>query len=118
MSKKTTLSALGFALFFSAGNALAADQVAAQGREQVQQTTGRQLMTDEERNEQRAKMRSATSSEEREKVRAEHHEKMKQRAKEQGATIPDKPPVRGSGMGGGQGGGMGGGMGGAMGSGR
>ena len=111
----TKLSGLAVALFFCAGVAVAAEPVAVQGQvkiqeqvksqDQTRQTLGRQLMTDEERNAQRSKMRSSTS-EEKEKVRAEHHEKMKERAKEQGATLPDNPPARGQGMGGG---GMGGG---------
>lgn len=113
MSKKMTL--LAVALFFSADVALAAEPVSVQTQErnqiqnQTRQTTGRQLMSDEERDEQRSKMRSAGTWEEREKVRAEHHEKMKQRAKEQGASIPDNPPrgqgdARQGGMGAGRGG--------------
>jgi len=133
MNKKMTLSGLVVAMFLSAGLAVAADQTAVQekiqvktqDREQVQtqQTVGRAIMTDEERNAQRAKMRSSTTREERKKIRAEHHKKMKERAKEQGVTIPDNPPERGQGggqgggMGGGQGGGMGGGQGGGMGGG-
>jgi len=109
----TKLTGLAVALFFSAGIATAAEPVPVQDQlktqDQTRQTLGRQLMTDEERNAQRAKMRSSTP-EEKEKVRAEHHEKMKERAKEQGATLPDNPPARGQGMGGGMGGGgMGGG---------
>ncbi|OGT20481.1 MAG: hypothetical protein A2342_10085 [Gallionellales bacterium RIFOXYB12_FULL_54_9] len=118
----TKLTGLAVALFFSAGIATAAEPVAVQdqvkAQDQTRQTLGRQLMTDEERNAQRAKMRSSTP-EEKEKIRAEHHEQMKERAKEQGASLPDNPPARGQGMGGGgMGGGMGGGgMGGGMGGG-
>ncbi|TAM48420.1 MAG: hypothetical protein EPN55_00230 [Gammaproteobacteria bacterium] len=67
---------------------------------------GRQMMTREEINEYRTKMRAAKTVEEREQIRKEHHEKMKARAKERGVTLPDEPPMRGPGMGPG-GGGMG-----------
>lgn len=86
------------------------DQVRQQSQQQIY---GSQLMTQEERNAYRTKMRSAKTLEEREKIRAEHHEQMKARAKERGVTLPDEPPMRGGGMG--PGGGMmgpGGGMGG------
>ncbi|MDD4963014.1 MAG: hypothetical protein PHI11_03730 [Gallionella sp.] len=110
MFKKTILSVLTSALLVSSGVALAAD-VAVQDQTKTQQTTGRQLMTPEEQNGQRTKMRNATSAEERKEIRNEHHEKMKEKAREKGATIPDNPPARGQGggMGAGQGGGMRGG---------
>jgi hypothetical protein len=72
---------------------------------------GSQLMTTEERNEYRAKMRAAKTAQEREQIRKEHHERMKMRAKEKGVTIPDQPPERGMGMGPRDGMGPGGGMG-------
>ena len=103
---KIVISGLAASLFFSAGFAVAADAVSNRPGMQNGQATGRQMMNNEERREQRAKMRSARSAEEREKIRAEHHEKMKQRAQEKGVSMPDKPPVRGGGMGGGQGGGQ------------
>lgn len=106
MYKKAILSALTCAFILSSGIALAAN-AAVQEQARTQQTTGSQLMTPEERNEQRAKMRNATSAEERGEIRKEHHEKMKGKAREKGVTIPDNPPARGQGMGGGQGGGMG-----------
>ena len=65
-------------------------------------------MTRQERIEFRAKMRSAKTAEERERIRAEHHEQMMVRAKERGVTLPDEPPARGGGMGPGGGMGMGG----------
>jgi hypothetical protein len=64
-----------------------------------EQVYGSQLMTPQERMDHRAKMRVAKTSAEREKIRKEHHDKMKARAKERGVTIPDEPPVRGGGMG-------------------
>jgi hypothetical protein len=75
-----------------------------------QQGPGRAIMTEEERARQRTKMQNATTKEERERVREENHERMKERAEEQGVTLPEKPLPRGSGMG--QGGGAGGGAGG------
>ena len=82
----------------------------------AEQVYGSQLMTQQERIEHRAKMQSMNTQEERERYRMEHHMKMQQRAKEQGVTLPDSPPMgsgmgSGRGMGGGQGGGMGGGRG-------
>lgn len=81
---------------------------------------GSQMMTEQERVEQRERMRNARSSEERERIRAEHHERMKVRARERGVTLPDEPPMdgRGAGKGAGMGGGMGGGMGPGGGGGR
>ena len=82
---------------------------------------GSQLMTEQERNEHRQRMQNAKNDQEREKLRKEHHERMKVRAKEQGVELPDKPPMRGyqnkgagQGMGAGAGGGKGGGKGGGM----
>lgn len=82
---------------------------------------GQQLMTQEEIQAHRNKMRSAKTLEERERIRYEHHEQMKIRAKEKGVVLPDEPPAErgrlnqeynqqnqpglGNGMGGSQGGG-------------
>lgn len=98
------------------------DRVQTQDKDQIQdrQIYGSQIMTPQERNEYRARMRAAKTVEEREQIRKEHHEKMKARAKEKGVTLPDEPPQRGMGMGPGMGGGMGpggGGMGPGMGGG-
>ena len=54
---------------------------------------GSKLMTAQERNEYRNRMRAAKTAQEREQVRAEHHERMKVRAKERGVTLPDAPPA-------------------------
>lgn len=79
---------------------------------------GHQLMTLQERNEFRARMRAAKTVEERERIRAEHHEQMVVRAKERGITLPEVPPAgRGPGMGSGMGMGSGAGMSGGMSSG-
>lgn len=99
MLKRTLIVfALTAALSLPTGLAFAADQ--------QEKIYGSQLMTQQERNEFHAKMRAAKSAEEREKIRSEHHERMKERAKAKGVTLPDEPPARGRGMGPG-GGGMG-----------
>ncbi|MBS1247167.1 MAG: hypothetical protein H6R47_1366 [Proteobacteria bacterium] len=83
-----------------------------------QQIYGSQLMTQQERDAHRAKMRSAKTYEEQQRIRNEHHQQMQVRAKERGVTLPDAPPAgRGPGMGPGPGGGMGPGSGGGMGPG-
>jgi hypothetical protein len=66
---------------------------------------GRQLMTEQEALKYRQEMRAATSDEERQRIRAEHHEEMQERAKSKGIVLPDEAPVRGMarGMGPGQG---------------
>ncbi len=70
---------------------------------------GSQMMTEQERLEYRQRMRNATSDEERQQIRADHHQLMQERARQQGVTLPEVPPDRG--MGAGQGMGMGRGMG-------
>lgn len=71
---------------------------------------GSQMMTNQERVEQRTKMNAAKTAQEREQVRLEHHEKMQLRAKERGTTLPDTPSTQGGGTRQGMesGGGMGG----------
>jgi len=118
--KKSSLlaSALFAVMLLPAGVVMAADQVRDQDRlqdkDQLQDPTrdqlrdqdkdqdriyGSQLMTDKERLEYRNRMRAAKTAEEREKIRNEHHERMKVRAREQGKTLPDEPPKTGAGMG-------------------
>jgi hypothetical protein len=79
---------------------------------------GSQLMTQQERIEYRTRMRSMKTLEERNALRIEHHQKMQERAKERGVTLPDMPPASAGGMGPGRGGAAGSGMGGGMGRGR
>jgi hypothetical protein len=115
MKKMVMLSLAAGTLAFSIGVAAAADPNPAQQQIQAQeQIYGSQIMTQQERDAFRMKMRGAKTPEEREQIRLEHHEKMKKIAKERGLTLPDEPPAQGGGMGpGGMGpGGMGpGGMG-------
>ena len=94
------LFALVIVLSLSAGSALAADQERAQERVQKQeQIYGSQLMTQQERTEYRGKMRTSKTAEEREQIRKEHHERMKERAAERGINLTEEPPARGRGMG-------------------
>jgi len=127
--KNLMLAVLASALVFTSGVGLAADQdqdrtrlrdkASDQARDQdrlhdrdQEMIYGNQLMTEKERDEYRSRMRAARTQQERKRIRSEHHERMKVRAKERGVSIPDEPP----GMGGGMmrpGGGMGPGGGGA-----
>ena len=109
MNKRKTLvvSALVSVLSLSAGAALAADQIRDQSRDltKVQsrmqdQIYGSQLMTVQQRNEYRVKMRAARTLEAQQNIREEHHQRMKQIANERGMTLPDRPPARGGKMGG------------------
>ena len=110
MNKPNLLTSLVFSILVgAAASVYAADEP---------QIYGSQLMTEQERNEHRNRMRNAANAEEREQIRKEHHERMRKRAAEQGIELPKDPPARGGkgmgpggGMGGGQGSGMGGGMG-------
>lgn len=99
MLQQTLLAtAIIAAVALTGGFAEAADQERTQ-QAQKQQVYGSQLMTKQERIEHRSRMRAAKTAEEREQIRKEHHERMKERAKERGVTLPDEPPARGGGMG-------------------
>ncbi len=98
--------ALAFAVLVPAigFTAQAADQEQTKARPQARDQTqirdqdiyGYQMMTPQERDEHRAKMRAAKTNEEREQIRREQHDQMVARAKERGLKIPDEPP-RGAG---------------------
>ncbi|MDR1994524.1 hypothetical protein [Azonexus sp.] len=60
---------------------------------------GWQLMTEQEQIERRQKMLSAKTPEEREAVRSQYHQKMLERAQQQGVTLPETPPAQGAGRG-------------------
>lgn len=114
LKKMMLLSVIIGAMTFSLAIAGAAEQERAQDQKQIQsqeQIYGSQMMTPQEREEYRLRMRTAKTLEEREQIRKEHHERMKAVAKERGMTLPEEPPARGGGMGSG-GGGMGPGSGG------
>jgi hypothetical protein len=94
--------------------ALAADQTRTQDQTKTQDQIrdqdiyGTQLMTQQERDAHRNKMRSAKTYEEQQRIRNEHHKQMQARARERGVTLPPEPPAnRGPGMGPGPGGGGG-----------
>ena len=109
MKKTFVLPMVLGVLTTASGPALAADPVKTQPQAQ-EQIYGSQLMTPQERAEYQTKMHAAKTAEERERIRAEHHTQMQERAKVRGVTLPDKPPAMGGGMGSG-GMGPGGGMG-------
>jgi hypothetical protein len=77
-------------LMFSSTLVLAADDSVTTQESTLEQVYGKQLMTEQERTKQRAKMRAATTVEEKEQIRKENQQRMKQRAKEQGVTLIDK----------------------------
>src|SRR5512146_1594001 len=82
-----------------APQAAAQDQTKQRTQVQQEQQTreriyGYQLMTPQERNDYRNRMRNARSEQEREQIRNENHTRMQERAKEKGVTLPDSPPPR------------------------
>jgi hypothetical protein len=81
---------------------------AAAAAQEAEAIYGRDLMTPNEIAEHRAQMQAAKTAEERERIRAEHHSRMRQRAKERGVEIPETPPRTGQGHGPGPGAGHGG----------
>ena len=120
MKRTLVMSVLTSGLLLAASSSYAADEMTTQEpvkvqlhtKDQVQkkeQIYGSQMMTSQERVEQRKKMRAAKTTEDRERIRAEHHEAMKMRAQERGVTLPDTPPDGGMGMGAGSGSGRNGG---------
>ena len=120
MKRTLVMSVLTSGLLLAASSSYATDEmttqepvkVQLQTKDQVQkkeQIYGSQMMTSQERVEQRKKMRAAKTTEDRERIRAEHHEAMKMRAQERGVTLPDTPPDGGMGMGAGSGSGRNGG---------
>jgi hypothetical protein len=116
MNSKITLVALSIALSLTSagqaterGPALMPLQLAQSIPEEPVYAS--HMMTQEERDAHRARLRAATTDQERDQIRKEHHAQMQARAKERGVTLPDEPPPRGPGVGPGPGPGMGGGMG-------
>ena len=95
MKRPSILHRLTAALFLPCGFLSAADQ---------SHIYGSQIMTEQERNEFQERVRSARTDQERQQIRNEHHQKMQLRAKEQGLTLPAKPPAKGAGRGQGHGG--------------
>ena len=95
MKREIIVSTLTCALLLFGPLTSAADQERVQTQNQAQ-VYGSQLMTKQERNEYRNKIKTAKTAKEREQIRHEHHQLMTKRAKKQGITLPDKPPAMGS----------------------
>lgn len=122
--KKSTVTTMAIAcvLLTPTAFAWALDQETEQQvrvQEQQERIYGSQLMSEQERTEYRARIRAAKTTEEQNEIRAEHHERMRVRAQEQGLELPEMIPpggggaMRSLGVGGvGRGGGHGGGNGG------
>lgn len=85
------------------------DRLIAQDRLSDRDMYGWEMMSREEREEHRARIRSFTNEAEREQYRLEHHDRMEERARTRGVTLPDMPGARGQGPGSGAGMGAGGG---------
>ena len=98
MKIRKSAAVLGVAIALSLAGMVTANaqaQTRDQTREQAQDRIfGSQLMTEKERNEYRDRMRLTKTEQERETIRAEHHERMVARARERGVTLPDDPPAR------------------------
>ena len=86
----------------------------------AEEAYGWSIMSEQERIQYRETMRNLKTQEEQERYRTEHHNKMQERAKAKGVTLPDSPrdgmmdqmrDRSGTGAGSGMGGGMGGGKG-------
>ena len=117
------ISLLGLGM---SASAMAQDQTENRASDQVRRQDpiyGNQFMTRQELNEYQTKMRALKTEEERQAYRLEHHQKMQERAKVKGVTLPEAPPVQrpamgaDMGAGAGTGGGMGADTGGGMGAG-
>lgn len=59
---------------------------------------GRQLMTQEELQEHHRMMQSLDTPEARQEYREQHHQRMLERARERGVTLPEEPGMPGKGM--------------------
>jgi hypothetical protein len=86
------------------GQGQGSDQARGVTEQAQERVYGWELMTDKERQEHQAKMRSLKTEQERQAFQAEHNKKMQERAKAQGKTLPDMSSTgRGPGHGQGQG---------------
>ena len=101
-----SMTTLFLAVALAGGLGWAADQdrIMDQDRLSDRDMYGWEMMTREERNEHRERIRSFNNEREREQYRLEHHNRMQERAKKQGRSLPDMPAERGKGMGPGGGG--------------
>lgn len=85
------IAAMGVLL--TVGSALAQNPSRAQEQIRDRDIYAYQMMTQQERDEYRNRMRTATTVQERERIREEHHAQMLARAKERGVKIPEGPPA-------------------------
>ena len=91
----------------------AQDQTRDQTRDQTQEQTreriyGSQMMSRQEQDDYRARMRNMKTEQAREAFRLEHHSQMQARARERGVSLADEPPAQpGRAMGSSPGGGFG-----------
>ena len=108
LNKSLMISMLAGSLLLAFNPGFAADSSAQSKTQTQEQVYGSQLMTPQERSAYQSKMHAAKTNEEREQIRAQHHQEMQVRAKQQGVTLPDMPPASGMGGGMGPGGGAGG----------
>ena len=95
VDKRIIMSSLLGLVIISPAYVLAADQIGGGDQAQSQPPgpySGRSFMTPQEHFEFRNKMQNAKTSEEKAKIRQEHHAQMQERAKEHGMTMPDMPP--------------------------
>jgi uncharacterized membrane protein YgcG len=111
-SQKTFIPTIAFLALLATTSGMWSGALLAQDQVQAQtQIYGSQLMTDAERTEYHAKMRTLKTQKERDDFRLDHHENMKIRAAEKGVTLPNTPLGAGSkansGFGGGPGAGAG-----------
>jgi hypothetical protein len=114
--KRTTGIVMAVALALGAGGVWAAAPARADDKDQTRQMDqtkqmdqdqdrifGSQLMTEQERTEYRQRLTAAKTEQERDQIRAMHHDQMVARAKEKGVVLPDEPMMQGKGAGGGMG---------------
>jgi uncharacterized membrane protein len=109
--KRTLIYSAVIAALFStvASVTIAADKERDQGNQPSQeQVYGSQLMNQQERDDYRAQMSAAKTGQERDQIHQAHYKQMKERAKQQGVTLPDESPAHGMTPGMGSGSGMGG----------
>jgi RNA processing factor Prp31 len=102
MSRNLLSLLLGSTLVLLSNLGFSAEEARQRSQAQMQTNTpiyGSQLMTVRERNEYRARIRSATTEKERKMIQAEHHAHMQARAKERGLTLPDEVPEHALGAG-------------------
>ncbi len=86
--------ALGIMPVFAQQNDVEPAPASEQLQTEAQPIYGRQLMTDEERQAHRQKMRSLQTAEERQQYRQQHHKLMQERAQQRGVTLPEQPRAK------------------------